>query len=121
MLHAYGDDIEADFHEYYRLDIADVYTGALSPAKAFRLMLRLPAASRFIRAVAGPKAEWNASEYILAGILDTLANANWQRGGGKGRRPKPIPRPGKEVVETRYGAKPTRSNAEVLKYLDSLK
>nr|BFF26868.1 hypothetical protein GCM10025732_48330 [Glycomyces mayteni] len=87
LLHAYGDDIEADFHEYYRLDIADVYTGALSPAKAFRLMLRLPAASRFIRAVAGPKAEWNASEYILAGILDTLANANWQRGGGKGRRP----------------------------------
>lgn len=37
---------------------------------------------------------WGVSEYLLAAVLDTLAGANWQRGGGKGKRPQPVPRPG---------------------------
>jgi hypothetical protein len=31
---------------------------------------------------------------LLAIVADRLAAANWQRGGGKGRKPEPIPRPG---------------------------
>lgn len=30
---------------------------------------------------------------MLAGILDAVNTANYQRGGGKGRSPKPVPRP----------------------------
>ena len=42
----------------------------------------------------GDAAEWGVSDHLLAGIFDTLQGANWQRGGGKGRRPEPIERPG---------------------------
>jgi len=40
------------------------------------------------------KRMWRLEHYLLAAILDSLAAANWQRGGGKGKRPKPTPRPG---------------------------
>ena len=37
---------------------------------------------------------WRIADFVLAGIFDVLQVANWQRSGGKGRRPKPLPRPG---------------------------
>jgi hypothetical protein len=33
------------------------------------------------------------SEHLLASVLDALNGANWQRGGGKGSKPKPTQRP----------------------------
>lgn len=36
---------------------------------------------------------WDIKTHLLACISDILAGANWQRGGGKGERPKPIERP----------------------------
>lgn len=48
---------------------------------------------------------WGDSEHLLAGIFDLLAGANWQRGGGKGTRPKPIRRPTDKAQETRYVGK----------------
>lgn len=41
----------------------------------------------------GEYVEWGTTDWLLAGVLDVLQGANWQRGGGKGQRPKPIPRP----------------------------
>lgn len=42
-----------------------------------------------------PDVDWDLEAHLLAGIYDLLAVANWQRGGGgAGRRPKPLPRPG---------------------------
>lgn len=37
---------------------------------------------------------WRVTDHLLAAVLDALHGANWQRGGGKGQRPKPIKRPG---------------------------
>lgn len=40
---------------------------------------------------------WSTStmtNLLLASIADIGAMANWQRGGGKGSKPKPIKRPG---------------------------
>lgn len=42
----------------------------------------------------GEAALWSVSDHLLAGILDALHGANWQRSGSKGQRPKPVPRPG---------------------------
>lgn len=39
-------------------------------------------------------AGWSLTDQLLAATLDTLRGANWQRSGGKGAKPKPIPRPG---------------------------
>lgn len=37
---------------------------------------------------------WETTDHLLAGILDALRAGNWQRGHGKGSRPKPVKRPG---------------------------
>lgn len=70
-----------------------MYRGELSPAKVLRLLVRLPKESRFVRAVGGASHEWGTEAYLLAQAVDLLAGGNYQRGGGRGRRPKPVPRP----------------------------
>lgn len=37
---------------------------------------------------------WTSSRYLDALTVDLLAGGNWQRGGGKGKRPPPVKRPG---------------------------
>jgi hypothetical protein len=39
-------------------------------------------------------ARWSDDTYLLADAVDLLQGGNWQRGGGKGSRPKPVRRPG---------------------------
>jgi hypothetical protein len=56
----------------------------------------LPRESCTARAVHGPVTEWGDTEHLLANVLDVLNAANWQRGGGKGARPRRLPRPGIE-------------------------
>lgn len=41
----------------------------------------------------GEAARWGVTDYLLANAVDALQGANWQRGGGKGSRPKPVHRP----------------------------
>jgi hypothetical protein len=38
-------------------------------------------------------ADWGLTPLLLRQLDLRLAGANWQRGGGKGQRPKPIPLP----------------------------
>lgn len=44
---------------------------------------------------------WTADTYIAAAQLDALNGANWQRGSGKGRKPKPTTRPDPQRQERR--------------------
>lgn len=57
-----------------------------------RFLNQLPADSAFHRSVDPEGAGWSTDTYLLAHIADSVAGANWQR-SGKGKRPKPIPRP----------------------------
>lgn len=41
----------------------------------------------------GDRADWTVTDHLLAKIAHLLAQANWQRGGGKGNKPKPITPP----------------------------
>lgn len=36
---------------------------------------------------------WDIDTHLLAGVLDALNGANWQRSGGRGGAPRPVPRP----------------------------
>jgi hypothetical protein len=51
--------------------------------------------------------------------IDVLRQGNWQRGNGKGAKPKPLPRPGvkKASAPLRHG-RTDRDPAEVIAYLD---
>lgn len=57
------------------------------------LIRHLPRDSPYGVAINGEAARWGVTEHLLAGAVDALLGANWQRGGGKGQRPKPVPRP----------------------------
>jgi hypothetical protein len=52
----------------------------------------LPRESALWRSMHGDRADWDLQSHLLADIVDLLAAANWQRGGGKGTRPKPVKR-----------------------------
>lgn len=55
-----------------------------------------------------PKSWWWTPVFdFLAAILNALQWGNWQRGGGKGDKPKPIKRPKDSAV------KPPKSAAEI--------
>lgn len=41
----------------------------------------------------GVDTAWTVGEHLAAVGVDLQAGANWQRGGGKGKKPDPIPRP----------------------------
>lgn len=52
-----------------------------------------PRSSQLHRTHVGDAAEWGVNELLAANMVDLLQNIVWQNGGGKGPRPKPIPRP----------------------------
>ena len=57
----------------------------------------------------GESAFWTVDTHLLAGVLDALNGANFQRSGGRGKRPSPIPRPGEKAT-----AEPTRDDGSTL-------
>jgi hypothetical protein len=61
----------------------------------------LPTSSQLYQSVHG--AQWSPELHMLANIFDTLASGNWQRGGGKGPRPKPVKRPGADKNVQTFG------------------
>lgn len=86
-----GDELFADFRQYYGLDLyAMIDGGEFGEINA--LTRQLPLESRTLKRL-HPELEWSESTYILALIADQLANIAYGLGGGKGKKPKPIPRP----------------------------
>jgi hypothetical protein len=67
------------------------------------LVRQLGHGSSLSRAQFGDAASWGVQEHLLAHAVDRLGAGNWQRGGGKGQRPKPVPRPGRGNSETYTG------------------
>ena len=58
------------------------------------LVANLPRESSTVREILGGEyVSWSTTDWLLAGVLDVLQGANWQRGNGKGSRPKPVVRP----------------------------
>lgn len=52
-----------------------------------------PRSSALLRHLKPAESGWDTNSYLLAAAVDALNGANWQRGGGKGKRPEPVPRP----------------------------
>ena len=61
------------------------------------LVRQLPQESATARAELGPVVDWSPTDYLIALVVDLLAEGNWQRAGDKKvPHPKPIRRPGDE-------------------------
>ena len=57
------------------------------------VILEADQGSAIARCELGESAFWTVDTHLLAGVLDALNGANFQRGGGRGKRPSPVPRP----------------------------
>lgn len=98
LLTEHGGAIEADLHRVYGIRLNRALYGPpqdrYSPREILTRIRHLPPDSAFVCAVLGPeRAAWSVNSYLLAGISNLLAGANWQRSGGKGLRPKPVQTP----------------------------
>lgn len=58
----------------------------------------LPRTSQTAQAAHG--SDWSAELHMLANVVDLLAWSNWQRGGGRGPKPKPLKRPRDKSSQT---------------------
>lgn len=81
-------------------------TEALSWRDLLVITHKSPQGSALYAGVHGERSEWGLSEFLLAHMIDLLAEANWQRTGRPGGHPKPFPRPGLEPEGTTYGSDP---------------
>ncbi|MFT3877136.1 MAG: hypothetical protein QM708_12045 [Propioniciclava sp.] len=91
----YRDHLVADFWRYYGRGLDDLLDAGVPLADVAAMAATLPRESATLLAV-HPREEielWDPAAYLLATAVDQLAGGNWQRGGGKGARPKPIKRP----------------------------
>lgn len=92
LIGEHTDAIRADLHRYHRIQLTDIgRTVTFGEVRAF--LAHLPHDAALWRAMGSPR-QWGYPELLLAAIENRLSAGNWQRGGGKGRRPKPITAPG---------------------------
>ncbi len=100
LLDEHEEAIEADLHRFYRIRLQEALYSPQADrrytARELRTRIRgLPPESALQRKLRGPMAEWGVTELLLRRIDHQLAGANWQRGGGKGSKPKPLDLPDK--------------------------
>lgn len=120
FLREHGAAVEADLQRFYDADLSDLTTGRLTWRRLAVLIAGLPRESVTVQEVNGPDLAWGLAEHLLAFIGDGIQAGNWQRSGGKGKPPKPTPRPGVQDGLKRVG-RVTRTPAEARAYLERLK
>jgi hypothetical protein len=82
--------------------------GALSWADLRDIIRYQPQSSALCREMNPENALWGLSDHLLAVIADAVIAGNWMQSkdGQKNRnRPKPIPRPGVEPDQKKFGGK----------------
>jgi hypothetical protein len=98
LLNRYGEAVEFDLlgMGLHLDDLGDAW----SWHDLWVIVRQLPRTSALARAIHGEAATWGPTEYLLAAAIDALNGANWQRGGRRTGRPKPIPRPTPDKAAT---------------------
>lgn len=120
----YPQEIEADFHRYYGLDILDLYRsgGGISLRKVDVLVRHLPPESATVTAIRNTitpeiaeqqaqnsnpeQGPWSFMEMLLASLIDEIRNYKWMYLSAHSERdpgppPEPMPRPGVKVKQRR--------------------
>lgn len=115
FLREHGSAVEADLQRYYRVALSDLFVGRLSWRRLAVLLRHLPIDSATVREVHGDGVAWDATQHLLATLIDVERMALWQRSGGRGKRPERMQRPG-ETRGHRFG-RTTRSEREVRDFL----
>ncbi|MFH8608434.1 hypothetical protein ACH4D5_13230 [Streptomyces sp. NPDC018029] len=96
----HAEALEADLLRFYGLDLLDWHRGSLSSRRLAVLIRHLPRDGAVARETEGEAAEWSVGDYLLAHVVDQLADANWMfatvnrdEDADPLDPPKPLPRP----------------------------
>ncbi|MCX5559992.1 hypothetical protein [Streptomyces sp. NBC_00038] len=83
------------------MDLLDWHRGRLSSRRLAVLVKHLPRDSATLHDIHDEAAQWSVTDYLLASVVDQLAEANWMfatvnrdEDEGPLEYPKPVPRPG---------------------------
>ncbi|MFB4265298.1 hypothetical protein [Nonomuraea sp. GTA35] len=119
LIAEHGEAIEWDLSHYHHRKLGDLFNGSLTWRELRSYLSHMPRESALARALLGDDSPWGLNEQLLALAIDVLRQGNYQRGGGKGQKPKPLQRPGvrKKDQPLRHG-RTTRTPDEVVTYLD---
>lgn len=98
LLEEHGGAIRYDLLTVGRT-LDDLGTRRLTWTDLLAVVQHAPPGSALSRSLHGEFALWSPNEYLLALVADLLQAANWQRGGGKGTKPKPLARPTDKAVK----------------------
>lgn len=96
LLAEHGEAVEADLARFYGERLSNLGR-SLSWRRLGVLLRQLPADAALWRSMHGDAATWQATDHLLAALIDRVGLLLWQGGGGKGSKPKPVPRPGERV------------------------
>lgn len=107
LLREHGEAVEYDLL-VLGLRRVDLGTRRLSWRDLWVIVRQSPRTSALARAIHGVAVTWSQDTYLLADLFDAIQAGNWQRGRGKGGRPKPFPRPKRadDMTTTRFGSSP---------------
>ncbi|AOZ65058.1 tail assembly chaperone [Arthrobacter phage Lakshmi] len=89
-------------------DLDQLGTADLDWHQLWVIITNSPAGSALAVSMHGEASLWGVTDHLLAIIADTLNDANWQRGGGKGAQPERIKRPGVKDKSQSFGADPIK-------------
>ena len=92
LLIRHPDEVVVDFWRYYGQGI-DQLGASIEDVAAMAVHLPRDSATMLAVSPRHPAEGWTQDTHLLARVADLLAGGNWQRGGGKGPRPKPIEPP----------------------------
>ncbi|MCX5605482.1 hypothetical protein OG418_24220 [Streptomyces phaeochromogenes] len=91
---------------HYGVDLLDWHRGLLSSRRLSVLLQHLPRDSATARELHGESADWSVTDYLLATVVDQLAEANWMFATVNRDEdaesidfPEPVPRPGADHEE----------------------
>ena len=122
LIAQHGEAIEWDLSHYHHHSLHDLFDGALTWRELRSYLSHMPRESALARALLGEDSPWGLNEHLLAFAIDVLRQGNYQRGGGKGAKPKPLPRPGvKKASEPLRHGRTDRDPEQVVAYLDQFR
>ena len=108
-LELYGEEISADFRQYYGIGVGSLYTDpSFTPQEAIILLRQLPAGARYFAAIKGDPdyVGWDESRYLQAGLFNLMKNLIWVTAKvavGKKHVDKPVmyPLPGSKARQAK--------------------
>lgn len=114
LLNEHGEELYADFHRFYRLDLVDLCRGRLSPRLVLALIRQLPLDSAFVTAARGGAeyAGWDRHAYLMADLFDAINTLTFVTLRANSDKPKkikpfdPYPRPGVDSEKEKKANQP---------------